>query len=81
MAWIRTVDDENAGPELARQYDAARRRAGRVFQIVRLMSPNPAVLAASMAHYSAVMRSPGSLSRAVRELIAVVVSRRNACGY
>lgn len=81
MAWIETVTDEDARGELAQQFAAARRRAGRVFQIVRLMSPNPAVLERSLALYQGIMFGPSSISRAVRELMAVVVSRVNACRY
>jgi len=48
---------------------------------VRLMSPNPAVLDASMGLYVAVMKGPSPLSRAQREMLAVVVSRANHCHY
>lgn len=81
MAWIRTVSDDAARGRLAKSFQAALARAGRVFGIVRLMSLEPAVMDASMAHYGAVMHGPGGLSRAQRELLAVVVSRANHCHY
>ena len=81
MAFIRTVGDGEATGACARELDAARARAGRVWNIVRAMTPNPAVLRASMALYVAVMHGPSPLSRAQRELLAVVVSSENGCVY
>jgi len=81
MAWIRTVPEGAAEGELRRHYDAAVKRAGKVFGIVRLMSPNPAVLEASIGMYRAVMHGPSPLSRSQREMLAVVVSRINGCHY
>jgi alkylhydroperoxidase family enzyme len=81
MSWIRlTLPDEATGL-LAQEYAAAMRRAGRVWNIVSLMSPNPPVLRASMGLYSALMHGPSELSRAQREMLAVVVSACNGCRY
>lgn len=80
-AWIHTTAPDQAQGALKRLYDQAVRRAGRVYNIVRAMSPNPHALRASMAFYQALMMGPSPLSRAQRELIAVVVSRANACEY
>ena len=66
---------------MKRELDAARRRAGRVWNIVRAMTPNPAVLRASMNLYRAIMYGPSPLTRVQRELLAVVVSGRNGCVY
>jgi len=81
MAWIRTVPEGEASGDLRALYDAAVHRAGKVFGIVRLMSINPAVLRASMNLYLSVMKGPSPLSRRQREMLAVVVSRVNACHY
>ena len=81
MAWIKTVPDEEATGLLARVYADARRRAGRVFGIVRVMSPQPSVAEGSLGFYGRVMFGRGGLSRAQREMIAVVVSTTNACHY
>lgn len=72
---------EEARGRLAASYAAAVRRAGRVYQIVQIMSPSPGVLDASMALYTALMHAPGALSRRERELVAVVTSRANRCHY
>ncbi|MHC4548821.1 MAG: carboxymuconolactone decarboxylase family protein [Planctomycetota bacterium] len=81
MAHIDLVPVAQATGALRRLYDAALERAGRVFHIVRTMSPNPPVLEASMALYLKVMRGPSDLSRRERELIATVTSRLNDCFY
>ena len=81
MAWIQLQRVEDATGELARHFKAAVTRAGRVWNIVRLMSPNPPVLQASMALYRATMHGPSPLSRAQRELLATVVSREIGCHY
>ena len=59
----------------------ARRRAGRVFGIVRAMSLQTRTLETSMAFYSAVMFGRSPLSRRQREMLGVVVSRVNDCHY
>ena len=81
MAYIRLVPVGKATGLLKTLYDAAIRRAGKVFNIVRTMSPNPPVLEASMELYRRIMFGPSGLSRREREMLAVVVSRANECGY
>jgi alkylhydroperoxidase family enzyme len=81
MAWIRLVSDEQATGRLAKTYRSAIERAGRVFGIVRAMSPAPAVLDASMQVYSRLMFAKQGLTRRQREMIAVVVSSANDCHY
>lgn len=81
MAYIRLVPVDEAEGLLRRIYDAAIRRAGKLFNIVRTMSPNPAVLEASMELYRRIMFGPSGLSRREREMLAVVVSAANACHY
>ncbi len=62
-------------------YDAATQRAGRVFNILRIQSVNPAVLESSMRLYQAIMIGPSPLTRVEREAMAVVTSRVNDCFY
>ncbi|MCA8922459.1 MAG: carboxymuconolactone decarboxylase family protein [Planctomycetes bacterium] len=82
MAWIETVAPEAARGLLKRLYDQALQRAGKVFNVVRVQSPRPHVLQASIRLYTEVMHSPRSpLTRTQRELIATVVSQVNACHY
>lgn len=81
MAYIRQLSDGEAEGDAARELDASRKRAGRVWNIVRIMTPNPAVLRASMQLYRAVMYGESPLSRRQREFLAVVVSHENGCVY
>jgi uncharacterized peroxidase-related enzyme len=82
VAWIQTIAPEDASGLLERLYKAAVRRAGRVYNIVRLQSLRPKVLRSSTQLYIEVMHSSESgLSRAQREMIATTVSRLNQCYY
>jgi uncharacterized peroxidase-related enzyme len=81
MPWIRVIGLTEATGLLKQQYEAALQRAGRIWNIVAIMSQNPPVLKASMAFYGALMHGASPLSRAQREMIAVVVSRANGCVY
>ena len=81
MAYLRLIDEGEATGELKRQYDQAVGRAGKVFNIVKAMSLRPGVLGEAMGLYRAVMFGPSELSRAERELLAVVVSCANDCHY
>jgi alkylhydroperoxidase family enzyme len=81
MAWIRLTEPEEATGLLKREYDAAMQRAGRIWNILSLMSPNPNVLRASMDFYGAIIHGPSPLSRAQREMLAVVVARTVGCRY
>ena len=81
MPHIRLIDPEDAEGLLAGEYAAAVERAGKVFNIVRSMSLNPAVLSRSMELYKAIMFGPSGLTRQERELLATVVSATNECYY
>jgi uncharacterized peroxidase-related enzyme len=81
MPYIHQFSDDEATGPVKEQLDAARRRAGRVWNIVRIMTPNAAVLQASMQMYRAVMYGDSPLSRHQREMLAVVVSKANRCVY
>ncbi len=79
--WIKTIADGDAKGELLKHYDAAIARAGKVYGIVRVMSLRPDHIRDSMGFYRTLMFAPSDLSRAEREMIAVVVSRANRCHY
>ena len=82
MAWIRTVRPDQATGSLKRQYDAAIKRAGKVYQIIEIQSLRPNLLRASTQLYIELMHSPeGKLRRDQREMIAVTVSQVNDCHY
>lgn len=81
MPWIKVFTLEEATGFLKEQYDAAIKRAGRIWNIVSIMSQNPPVLNASMEMYGALMHGPSPLSRGQREMLATVVSAQNHCLY
>ena len=81
MPWIRQKPIEEATGLLKREFDKAIRRAGRVWNILHIMSLNPRTLKSSMEFYGAVMFGPSPLTRAQRELLATVVSAELDCHY
>lgn len=81
MAWIQTIPPAEATGDLKRQYDAAVKRAGKVFQILQLQSLNPETMRAGIQLYVAAMFGDSPLPRATRELLATVVSATNGCHY
>jgi uncharacterized peroxidase-related enzyme len=81
MPWIKVIEPEDATGELKREYDAATRRAGKVFNILKVQSLNPDTLRTSMQMYHATMFDRSGLSRAEREMLATVVSWANHCFY
>ncbi len=81
MAWIKMIGPKEAKGELKAEFDRAVRRAGKVFNILKVQSLNPSVLRASMQMYLATMYGPSSLTRAEREMLATVVSWANRCFY
>ena len=76
------VDPEEAQGLLRRLYEAAARRAGKVYNIIRIQSLRPRALRSSTQLYLEVMHSADNgLSRAQREMIATAVSQVNGCFY
>ena len=81
MAFIRTIADDEAEGLLARLYKEAIGRVGKVFNVLRVQSQHPKTLRISTQLYAEIMHRPGALSRLQREMLAVTVSRTNACAY
>ena len=81
MAWIATIEPQDATGSLRAEYDKAERRAGRVFNILKVQSLNPGALRASMDLYLVAMFGASGLSRVEREMLATVVSWANRCFY
>jgi alkylhydroperoxidase family enzyme len=80
--WIKWLLNEEATGLLKKEYDSALKRAGKVWNIVRVMSLRPATLQASMRLYGSVVhQATPRLGRPEREMIAVVVSQTNHCPY
>ncbi|MCY3790035.1 MAG: carboxymuconolactone decarboxylase family protein [Gemmatimonadetes bacterium] len=81
MPYIDTIPLKRATGLLKKQYEASLARAGRIWGIVSIMSPNPRAMKVSMDFYKTLMYGPSPLSRGQREMLAVVVSATNHCVY
>lgn len=81
MAWIQVIPPTEASGELAEYYERMREPDGSVDNILTIHSLNPASLRAHFDLYKVSMYAPSELSRAQREMIAIVVSSVNRCHY
>ncbi len=81
MSRIKVVPPAEASEELAEQYSRMRDVDGSVANILTVQSLNPAALGAHYDLYRTIMFGPSELSRAQREMIAIVVSASNRCHY
>lgn len=81
MPHIGLVPVERATGLLKTLFDAALKRAGRVWHVTHVMSVNPPVMDASIRFYGAIMFGRSPLTRVQREMLAVVTSRANDCFY
>ena len=81
MPYIRQITLDKATGLLKRELEKAVARAGRVWNIVQIMSLNARTMKAAMDMYGATMFASSPLTRQQREMLAVVVSKANHCHY
>lgn len=81
MAWIRVIPPQEADGELAALYQKVREPDGSVDNILSIHSLNPESLRTHFELYKACMYGRSELTRAQREMVAVVVSVTNHCHY
>jgi alkylhydroperoxidase family enzyme len=84
MAWIRVIEPgepEAAEGKLAALYGKLANPEGEIDNILTIHSLHPESLEAHLALYKTMMYGRSPLSRARREMIAVVVSAANQCHY
>ena len=81
MPYIKQVTIDQATGLVKKELEKAAKRAGRIWNIVQIMSLNGRVMKASMEMYGATMFAESPLSRQQREMLAVVVSKANHCVY
>ena len=81
MPWIYQVPVDETTGMLKEEFDAAIARAGRVWNIVHIMSINPLAMRGMIGMYSALLFAEGPLSRFQREMLATVVSAELHCVY
>jgi len=81
MAYIETIEPGDAVGELAELYKRAGNPDGSVDNVMTMHALNPESLRTHLEMYVAAMHRASPLSRAERELVAVVASRLNGCAY
>ncbi len=81
MPYIKQITIDQATGLLKRELEKAVARAGRVWNIVQIMSLNARAMKSAMEMYGATMFAESPLSRQQREMLAVVVSKANHCVY
>ena len=81
MAWIEVIAEDEARGELKDLYDRMIEPWGGVDNILKIHSLNPPSLQGHFELYRILMFGRSELSRAQREMIAVVVSTENKCFY
>jgi uncharacterized peroxidase-related enzyme len=81
MAWIKVIDEQEAGGDLREACSAVAAARGRVANILKIHSVAPGAMTAHLALYRTLMFGRSDLSRRERETIAVAVSAANGCHY
>jgi alkylhydroperoxidase family enzyme len=81
VPYIEQIDPEQALGVTKKEYEKAMRRAGRIWNIVSIMSQNGEAMRDSMRFYGTIMFGDSPLTRSHREMIAVVTSQANECDY
>lgn len=75
------VPEDEAEGELRELYSRLVEPSGQVNNILKIHSLNPPSLRGHYELYATLMRGRSGLTRAQREMIAVVVSTANHCRY
>jgi uncharacterized peroxidase-related enzyme len=81
MARIPLIEYEEATGRLLEIYDDIIRKRGKLAEVHKIQSLRPESIVKHMDLYLEIMFSKSELSRAEREMMAVVVSVGNSCKY
>ena len=81
MAFIKVIEHTEADGELKIIYDDLVAKRGKLADVHKIQSLNPESIVKHMELYMTIMFAKSPLSRAQREMIAVVVSVANNCAY
>lgn len=81
MALIDVVPPDEAEGELADAYEEIRQERGAVANVYQVHSLLPATMLGHKELYMSLLYGSQGLARDERELVAVVVSAENDCGY
>jgi uncharacterized peroxidase-related enzyme len=81
ITWLRVPADGELPPEVLELHEAPLEKLGFVPNVLRVYALRPSHLLRWNDHYEELMKGDSGLSRAEREMIAVVVSVANRCRY
>lgn len=81
LTWLRVPTEEELPPEVLELWQPSLEKLGFVPNVLRLYALRPTRLLAWNAHYEEAMKGDSELTKAEREMIAVVVSMANGCLY
>jgi uncharacterized peroxidase-related enzyme len=81
MPRIRTIPHAEAAGRLKEIYDELLQKRGKLAEVHQIQSLRPESIVKHMELYMEIMFSRSELSRAEREMMAVVVSVANGCKY
>ena len=81
ISWFPTVDNQTMDPRAAAMAEKAESALGFVPNVFKVWGWRPDRLVLWRAYYDNLLRGPGGLSFAEREMIACVVSAENHCLY
>ena len=81
LTWLRVPAREELPVEVLDLWNTSLERLGFVPNVLRVFALRPSHLLAWTAHYDELMKGESELTRAEREMIAVVVSVANDCAY
>ncbi|HJU47086.1 MAG TPA: peroxidase-related enzyme [Gaiellaceae bacterium] len=81
LTWLRVPEPDELPSEVHALWEPSLEKLGFVPNVLRLFALRPTHLLAWNAHYEELMKGESGLTKAEREMIAVVVSVANACDY
>jgi uncharacterized peroxidase-related enzyme len=81
MSWLRVPDESEVPEEVLELWREPLERLGFVPHVLRVFALRPDHLRLWWAYYDELMRGESGLTKAEREMIAVVVSAQNRCHY
>jgi uncharacterized peroxidase-related enzyme len=81
LTWLRVPAEDELPPEVLELWRQPLEKLGFVPNVLRLFALRPSHLLAWNAHYEEAMKGDSGLTKAEREMIAVVVSVTNDCAY
>jgi uncharacterized peroxidase-related enzyme len=81
MSRIQVIQYEEAKGKLKEAYDELIAKRGKLFEALKIQSLHPPSITSHTALYMDIMFSQTALTRAEKEMLAVVVSVANGCFY